>query len=77
MLTHEFKLKRFLAEHEFRAPYMLGASDCETTRVQELLSLEARSEDDLLRLQLGYVEPAGRFSLREAIAELYASITTK
>jgi len=75
MAIREFRLERFLAEREFRAPYVLGASDCETMSVQELLSLEPGSEDDLLRLRLGYVEPAGSPSLREAIAGLYSGVS--
>jgi len=75
MTIREFRLERFLAEREFRASYVLGASDCETMSVQELLSLEAGSEDDLLRLRLGYIEPAGSPSLREAVAGLYASVS--
>lgn len=68
-------IRKFVAEHWFRAPYMLGASECETMSVQELLFLEPRAEDDLLRLRLGYVEPVGSPSLREAIAELYQGVS--
>jgi aspartate/methionine/tyrosine aminotransferase len=75
MAIREFRLERFLAEREFRAPYVLGASDSETMSVQELLSLEPGSEENLLRMRLGYVEPAGSPWLREAIAEQYSGIT--
>ena len=75
MSIREFKLERFMAEHEFRASYVLGASDGETLSVQELLSLDPGSENDLLRLRLGYVESAGSASLREAIAGLYSGVS--
>jgi aspartate/methionine/tyrosine aminotransferase len=75
MAIREFKLERFMAEYEFRAPYVLGASDCETVSVQELLTLEPGVEGDLLRLRLGYVEPIGSLPLREAIAGLYTDIS--
>lgn len=75
MAIREFRLERFLAEREFRAPYVLGASDSETMSVQELLSLEPGSEDNLLRMRLGYVEPAGSPPLRETIAELYSGVS--
>jgi aspartate/methionine/tyrosine aminotransferase len=75
MTIRDFKLERFMAEYEFRAPYVLGASDCETVSVQELLTLEPDAEHDLLRLRLGYVEPAGTPPLREAIASLYSTIS--
>ncbi|MDK2891346.1 MAG: hypothetical protein PWR21_1978 [Methanoculleus sp.] len=75
MPIREFRLERFMAEHEFRTSYVLGASDCETMSVQELLSLDPGSENDLLRLRLGYAEPAGSPSLREAIAGLYSGVS--
>ncbi|NLA39557.1 MAG: aminotransferase class I/II-fold pyridoxal phosphate-dependent enzyme [Methanomicrobiales archaeon] len=75
MTIREFRLERFLAEREFLAPCVLGASDCETMSVFELLSLEPGSEDDLLLLRLGYIEPAGSPSLREAIAGLYRDVS--
>ena len=62
-------IAEFMGEGWFRAPYMLGASDCETMSVQELLFPEPGAEDDLLRLRLGYSEPVGTPSLREAIAD--------
>ncbi|HEX7597147.1 MAG TPA: aminotransferase class I/II-fold pyridoxal phosphate-dependent enzyme, partial [Polyangia bacterium] len=69
-----FKLERYFAEHEFSAPFLLSASDCESLSLQELLALadpEARRLWD--GLSLGYTESPGHTRLRQAIAGLYTS----
>lgn len=71
-----FKLERYFAEHEFSAPYLLSASDCESLTLPELLALAG--PDDLARwaqLSLGYTESQGLPALRAAIAELYPPLT--
>jgi aspartate/methionine/tyrosine aminotransferase len=69
-----FKLERYFAEHEFSAPFLLSASDCESLSLQELLVL---ADPDTRRLwdglSLGYTESPGHLRLRQAIAGLYAS----
>jgi len=70
-----FKLERYFAEYEFKAPYLLSASDCESLRLGELLELadpETRRLWD--GLSLGYTESPGHPRLREAIARLYQAI---
>ena len=69
-----FKLERYFAEHEFSAPFLLSASDCESLSLQDLLALadpEARRLWD--GLSLGYTESPGHTRLRQAIAALYSS----
>jgi aspartate/methionine/tyrosine aminotransferase len=70
-----FKIERYFAEHEFSAPYLLSASDCESMSVRELLS--HADADGLQRwesLSLGYTESPGHPALREEIARLYAGV---
>jgi aspartate/methionine/tyrosine aminotransferase len=70
-----FKLERYFAEHEFKARYLLSASDCESLSVAELLAL---ADDDGRRrwetLRLGYTESQGDPALRAAIAAQYQTI---
>jgi aspartate/methionine/tyrosine aminotransferase len=69
-----FHTERFFAIHEFTAPYILCASDCESLSVDELLQLAGASWESLGRLRLGYTESQGAPALRERVAELYASV---
>lgn len=69
-----FQLERFFAKYEFKAPYLLCTSDCESMIVQELLTLEEGSLDGLKSLHLGYTESEGSPELRFEIAKLYESI---
>jgi aspartate/methionine/tyrosine aminotransferase len=70
-----FELERYFAEHEFKARYLLSASDCETLSVAELVAL---ADDDGQRrwdtLRLGYTESQGDPALRAAIAAHYETI---
>ena len=69
-----FKLERFFAEHEFTAPHLLCASDCEALSVDDLLALEPGAPEALRELRLGYTESQGHPALRAAIADLYESV---
>ena len=64
-----FETEEFFARWEFRAPYLLSASDCETLSVGELLSLAGRDFSELGEVRLGYTESQGDPELRAAIAE--------
>jgi aspartate/methionine/tyrosine aminotransferase len=69
-----FHTERFFAVHEFTAPYLLCASDCESLTVDELLQLAGASWESLGRLRLGYTESQGAPVLRECIAGLYTAV---
>ena len=69
-----FHTERFFAIHEFTAPYLLCASDCESLTVDELLQLAGASWEELGRLWLGYTESQGALALREQIAEMYSRV---
>jgi aspartate/methionine/tyrosine aminotransferase len=69
-----FKLERYFARHEFTAPYLLCASDCEALTLDELLRLEPEAEDAWRTLRLGYVEAVGSGSVRESVASLFEGI---
>jgi aspartate/methionine/tyrosine aminotransferase len=66
-----FATEQFFAQYEFTTPYILCASDCETTTVSEVLQLAGMDAADLLDLRLGYTESQGDPALREMIAALY------
>jgi len=66
-----FKLERWFAKYEFKAPYLLCSSDCESMSVQELLALEPGSEQEFQKLWLGYTESAGSPALRKEISKIY------
>lgn len=69
-----FKLEDYLSTREFKAPYMLCASDLETHSMQEILAMA----DDECRqmwghLALDYTEPYGMPLLLEQVARLYGN----
>jgi aspartate/methionine/tyrosine aminotransferase len=77
MQIRDFKLERYFADHEFRARYLLSASDCESVGLAELLALadaETRSLWD--GLALGYTESQGHPLLRVEIARQYQTVGT-
>lgn len=75
MRIEEFRLERYFAAHEFRARYLLSASDCEGLSLEELLGLADKETLALWRgLTLGYTESQGHPLLRQEIGRLYASI---
>lgn len=77
MKIQPFQLERYLAAHEFSAPYLLCCSDCESLSVAELLKLEPGSEEQFHTLRLGYTPSSGNASLRSEIAKLYHQIEEK
>lgn len=74
MRISPFKLERFFARYEFKAPYLLCSSDCESFTVQELLDLEPGAASDFQQHWLGYTESQGQPELRVEIARLYQQI---
>jgi aspartate/methionine/tyrosine aminotransferase len=62
-------LERYLEKYEFVAKYVLGASDCESFQVKEILSNEELAEMSSLRL--GYSPAQGSLQLRREIASLF------
>lgn len=75
MKISDFKLERYFARHEFKAPYLLCCSDCESMSVNDLLALEPGADEALQKLWLGYTESSGDPELREAISTLYTRIS--
>ena len=74
MKLPEFKLERFLAQYEFKAPYLLCSSDCESMSIDELLSLEPNAYHGFHQTWLGYTETLGSPALRQEIARTYQHI---
>lgn len=74
MHINDFKLERFFARYEFKAPYLLCCSDCEAMNIQDLLSLQSGSQEEFLQTWLGYTESSGSPELRGEIASLYQNI---
>lgn len=69
MRISPFMLERYLEKYEFVAKYVLGASDCESFEVKEILSNEELVEMSSLRL--GYSLAQGSLQLRREIASLF------
>ncbi|MDB9526601.1 aminotransferase class I/II-fold pyridoxal phosphate-dependent enzyme [Oscillatoria sp. CS-180] len=69
-----FKLERFFAKYEFKAPYLLSSSDCEAMTIEELLSLEPDATQRFHQTWLGYTETQGNPELRQVIAQTYQTI---
>ncbi len=74
MKINPFKLERFFGKYEFKAPYMLGSSDCESLLIEEILAFEPGFEKNFLKTNLGYTECEGLPLLREEIAKLYQNV---
>jgi len=72
-----FKLERYFAKYEFRAPFLLCSSDCESMHLQDLLALEPGAREHLDSLWLGYTESQGAPELRGAIAALYDGVAAE
>lgn len=71
-----FKLERYLAQHEFSAPFLMCCSDCEPLSLKELLTLTDKESLSLWdNLGLGYTESRGHPLLLKEIAGLYKDIT--
>jgi aspartate/methionine/tyrosine aminotransferase len=76
MKLGSFALERLFAEHEFSAPFLLSASDCESLTVPDLLALaDAEMLEQWQGLNLGYTESQGHPLLRQEIALLHTSLT--
>lgn len=69
-----FKLERFFAQYEFKAPYLLSSSDCEAMTIEELLQLEPGAETEFHQTWLGYTETQGSPTLRQTVAQIYQTI---
>ncbi|EFJ50513.1 hypothetical protein VOLCADRAFT_88940 [Volvox carteri f. nagariensis] len=70
-----FKLERYFAKWEFKAPHLLCCSDCEPVLLSELLSLmdgDSRARWEGLRLSYG--ETRGLPALIEEICKLYEQV---
>ncbi len=74
MKIRPFFTERFFAVHEYTAPYLLCASDCESLTVDGLLRRAGVSWESLGQLRLGYTESQGAPALRERIATMYNAI---
>jgi len=74
MKIKEFKLEEYFAKFEFKVKYLLCSSDCESFSVNELLSLEENSIEELKKKRLGYTESLGDLKLRDEISRLYTNI---
>jgi aspartate/methionine/tyrosine aminotransferase len=74
MKIKPFHTERYFALHEFSAPYLLCASDCESLTVDELLDLAGAGPDALGKVRLSDTESQGSPALREQIAGAYAGI---
>jgi len=76
MKLDPFRLERYFARHEFSAPLLMCASDCEAMTLGELLALEgAGATERFSSLWLGYTDSLGALELRQAIARLYEKIS--
>lgn len=71
MKLKPFRIEQWYAKYEFTAWFMLSSSDAESRPVQELFDLEPGSQEEFLRLWLGYTESPGAPYLRAAIAGIY------
>lgn len=71
MRLPSFKLERYFSRYEFKAPYIMCASDCESVTINELLALQPGSLEEFKELWLGYTETEGHPDLRAEIARLY------
>lgn len=75
MRLSPFKLERYFNEREFKAKYLLCASNCEPLKLKELLALADKDSLKLWdELELGYTESAGHPLLRRELEGLYRTI---
>jgi aspartate/methionine/tyrosine aminotransferase len=72
-----FKLEEYFAKYEFNVEFSLCSSDCESFSVDELLTLEKDSLEDLKKVWLGYTESLGNPILRREISKLYSNINVE
>ncbi len=75
MPIRPFQLERYFAEHEFKARYLLSASDCESMPMRDLLATaDAEMTAAWETLALGYTETAGHPLMRAEVARLYERV---
>ena len=74
MQLEPFKLERYFAQYEFKAPFLLSSSDCESLTIHDLLALEPDAAESFQQQWLGYSESQGAPYLRQAISRLYTTI---
>lgn len=75
MKIPDFMLERYFAQHEFRSPFLLCCSDCETFTISEILALDgATAAQAFMDQPLGYTEAPGGKELRRQIAALYQNM---
>ena len=77
MKLQPFKLERYFAQYEFNVKYLLGASDCESFSISEILEWEKNATEQFHKLHLGYTESLGHPKLRTEIAKLYQNINAQ
>lgn len=78
MKPQPFPLERFFAKWEFTATHLLGSSDVEGMRMDELVALADPEGAALWReLKLGYTESLGHPLLRQEIARLYEGVAVE
>lgn len=78
MKLPRFRLEDYLAQYEFKAPYLFCCSDAESWTQKEILDLaDAEMQEAWGNLNLGYTEVPGHPLLREAIARLYPGLTAE
>lgn len=75
MRIPDFKLERYFAQWEFKAPFLACTSDVEGWKLADLLALaDADGRARWEALTLGYTESLGLPALREEIARLYRGV---
>ena len=77
MKIKTFELEEFWKEYEFKAPYLLSASDAESWKMSEIIDMadpESRKLWD--DLSMGYTEVEGHSLLRAEIAKLYTKMSS-
>lgn len=75
MHIQPFKTEQYFSQYEFSAEYPLSVSDCETVSVAELLQMAGSSLEELGNVRLNYTESQGDPELRQAISEMYESVS--
>ena len=72
-----FLMERFMSKHEKAVDYNLSESGVHPLLLEELLAFDERAQDALLKTDLDYAYANGDPELRENIASMYNSATTK
>ena len=74
MKINDFKLEQYFNQYEFKTPYLLCCSDCESMSPADLLALEPDAKDSFLNCQLAYSESPGDPELLFEISKIYKNI---